>query len=75
MIIRLRDERRGNHVHTRVFVGPDHEHLALAGQLCLDIGQWQLFGAALMLGAKRTQGQLKIESPDQDRVVKSEAAT
>jgi hypothetical protein len=32
-------ERNPRHSHVSVFVGPDHEHRALAGQLCLDHGQ------------------------------------
>ena len=62
MIIKLRSERRGAHVHERVFVGPDTDHLALAGVLIFDLGQWQAFGAALGLGASRMHGQ-DIEQP------------
>lgn len=60
MIIKLRSERRGAHVHERVFVGPDVDHLALAGVLVFDIGQWQTFGAAIGLGVTRMHGQVMV---------------
>ena len=70
MIIKLRSERRGEHVHERVFVGPDEDHLALAGTLVFDVGQWQEFGAALMLGAAQMHGNLVVSSPDDMEVVR-----
>ena len=73
MYLRLRSERKGSHVHQRVFVGPDSEHLALAGTLVMNIGEWQLFGAALLLGAKATKGHLTVDSPDEIEVVKDPA--
>ena len=69
MIIKLRSERRGAHVHELVFVGPDADHLALAGVLVFDVGQWQLFGAALKLGALQTHGHLWIVFEGDDEVV------
>lgn len=60
MIIKLKAERRGEHVHERVFVGADEGHLALAGVLVMDVGQWQIFGAALALGAAQTRGRLRV---------------
>ena len=71
MIIKLRSERRGAHVHERVFVGPDTDHLALAGVLIFDLGQWQAFGAALGLGASRMHGQVKIVFEGSEEVVRS----
>ena len=35
----------------------------------MDVGQWQIFGAALMLGAEQTHGQLVVESLDDTQVV------
>ena len=43
-------ERRGDHIHMRVFLGADEEHLQLTGTLVMDVGQWQLFVAALIHG-------------------------
>ena len=56
----LRRERRGELVHERVFMGPDVEHLALAGTLIMDVEQWQEFGAALLLGARQMHGNLIV---------------
>lgn len=33
----------------------------LAGHLILDIGEWQLLGAALIMGAQKTNGHLAVE--------------
>ena len=60
MVIKLRSKRSGPHVHEDVFVGPDKDHMSLAGRLTFDVGQWQLFGAALKLGASKTDGQLEV---------------
>ena len=68
MHIRIRSKAIGKHVVARVFCGEDEDHLALAGRLCLRVGEWQLFGAALLLGAARTHGHLTVDSPD-DTVV------
>lgn len=72
MIIRLRGERKGESVHERVFMGTDGEHLELAGTLVMSIGEWQTFGAALLLGAKQMNGQLVVESPDGKKIVGAE---
>ena len=69
MIIRLRDERRGERVYMRVFIGEDEDHLELCGALYLNIGEWQLFGAALLLGAQQTKGHLEVQHPDDLKIV------
>jgi len=66
MVIRLRDELLGRHTHTRVFIGKDEEHLQLTGTLVMDIPEWQLFGATLLLGAKATNGRVELQLPDSD---------
>jgi len=71
MIIKLRSERRGAHVHERVFVGPDTAHLALAGVLIFGIGEWQAFGAALELGASQMHGQVRVVFEGNKQVVES----
>jgi hypothetical protein len=35
----------------------------------MDVGQWQLFGAALGLGAIRTSGRLKVEYEGDQQVI------
>jgi len=37
MAIKVRKEILGSHVHLAVFVGPDEDHLALAGRLVMRI--------------------------------------
>lgn len=39
--VRIYVLRKGNHVHTRWFVGPDPDHRALAGELCFRVEEWQ----------------------------------
>ena len=70
MIIRLRDERKGPYIHSRVFMGEDEDHLKLTGKLVMDIGEWQLFGAALLMGAQQTKGHLIVQLPDDQKIVK-----
>jgi len=72
MIIKLRDERQGNHIHTRVFMGEDEDHFKLTGRLVMDVGEWQLFGAALLLGAEQTKGHLIVQHPDDLKIAKEE---
>ena len=60
VVIKLRSKRSGPHVHEDVFVGPDKDHMGLAGRLTFSVGEWQLFGAALKLGASKTGGQLEV---------------
>lgn len=59
-IFKLRSRRDGKHVEQRVFVGPDLEHLALAGTLRWAIGEWQLFGATLLAGEDVTGRDARI---------------
>ncbi len=69
MIIKMRSMRLGEHVHEQVFVGPDEEHLALAGTLILRMGEWQSLGAALLLGAERMHGRLRVICEGDEAVV------
>lgn len=70
MFIKLRSCAAGKHVHEQVFTGPDKDHLALAGNLRFELGEWQLFGTALMFGASRMHGgQLEVVTEGDDRVV------
>lgn len=64
MHIKLRDELCGEYIHTRVFMGPDKDRLSLTGTLVMRIGEWQLFGAALLRGAKQTQDHLTVSLLD-----------
>jgi len=49
--MRLKVEPCGpHHVRSRVFFGPDSEHLANCGELCFRLEEWKSFQAALILG-------------------------
>lgn len=49
-MILVRDELRGTHVHSRVFMGSDQEHLALTGTLIMRREEWYSFWAILNAG-------------------------
>ena len=68
MMLRMQHSQHSDHVHVRVFMGPNADRLALVGVLMMDAGQWQLFGTTVTLGAIATHGRVRIESPD-DRIV------
>lgn len=40
VVVRTRWRYAGRHVHARVFVGPDYDHLALAGTLVFGQDEW-----------------------------------
>jgi len=60
MIIKLSGKWTGPHVHEHVFVGPDIDHLALAGVLHLGVEESSKFRIALRLGAMQTNGRVSI---------------
>ena len=74
MIVKFRDEKRGpERIHSRVFIGPDADHLQLAGEIEFShIGEWQLFGTAILMGSRRMGGQLQVEFPDDLEIVRGE---
>lgn len=43
LTVRYRFKLLGGHVHARVFVGPDGDHLALVGNLVMREEEWALF--------------------------------
>lgn len=57
MIFKLRCARVGGHVDTRLFVGPDEDHLALSGRLSLRFDEYQLFLAVMELGTVESHNQ------------------
>lgn len=60
VICKIEYVRRGEHVHARVFVGAQRHALGKAGDLVFRVGEWQLFGAALGLGAAQTMGHFEV---------------
>ena len=69
--IKLVSERRGDHVHTRFFIGPEGQTLANIGTLVCDVGEWQTIGAALSLGADQMLGNLVVSFVGDESVVRS----
>lgn len=47
-------------IKVQCFAGVDKGHLQLAGNLLLHTQEWQLLGAALLLGAEKTNGELEV---------------
>ena len=72
--IKLRSEKRGEHLHTTIFMGKKGQTLHNCGTLAFRMGEWQLFGAALTLGQDRMNRNdhkyLEVvtewQSPDQE---------
>lgn len=69
MILRLKAEPRGGHVHVDVFVGPDADNLAMSGRLVFSVDEW-----IVLTTRRRDDVQLDIEDglsthPDPLRVV------
>ena len=60
MIVKLRSHPVAGRVHQQVFAGPDADHLQLAGELVLDLGDWQLIGAALLIGAHAFSAHMRV---------------
>ena len=76
MIIRIRSTRVGAGIREQVFVASAPETtFQLAGELVWnDVGEWQLFGAALLLGARVCAGHLKVILEGDDAVVGASAS-
>lgn len=51
MHIRVREVQPGSYTKSSIFVGPDKDHLSLAGVLLLSPKEAQLLGAVLFLGS------------------------
>lgn len=77
LIVRLRDTQEygdRDRICTRVFVGREEGALQLAGVLHLDAGEWQIIGAALLVGAKAFgPDHIVVETPDDLALVEARA--
>jgi hypothetical protein len=71
LFVRLRDaHEHGDRIRTRVFVGRDADHFQLAGELHLDVGEWQILGAALLAGAEQFgPDHIVVQTPDDQAIV------
>lgn len=73
MIFKLKSERIGNDlVKEQILVGEeeDERYMHEAGELLLHVGEWQEFGAVLLLGSTRTQGRVKVITEGDEKVVR-----
>lgn len=64
LIFRLVSTLEGGHVCLRLFEGHEGYTFECVGELRWSVekmGGWQLFGAALALGAERTRGHATVE--------------
>lgn len=61
--VKLRPRIAGRHIKETVWIGFGEGQLQNAGELVFEsVGEWQLFGCALLLGAEQMKGQLTIVS-------------
>lgn len=68
-VFKLRSVRRGEHVHTTVFFGNEGQTLANTGTLLQTLGEWQEFGALLLLGAGFMSQRVKVIIEGEKEVV------
>lgn len=64
---------QGPHANVRVFVGPDEEHLALAGSLTFDRDQYKAFTQALHQGVHFEPGPGYVKLDADLRVMERQA--
>jgi hypothetical protein len=62
MIIKVKYESREKHVHTRVFMGPDSDHLTLCGNLMFNKAEFEVFKQCLNDGSMLVKGATVILS-------------
>lgn len=58
------DSANEEHVRVTLFAGNTGQTLANIGQLCLSVGQYQLFGCALAMGAEQMKRHLTVETDE-----------
>ena len=51
-VIKIRSTKKDNHIHLTVFMGKEGQTMVNCGTLIFEIGEWQLFGALLHIGAE-----------------------
>lgn len=59
MIVKMVSAKNGEHICTTFFMGKEGQTLANVGTLVQNIGEWQILGAAILLGAEKTKGRLR----------------
>lgn len=66
MIIKLKYESREKHVHVRVFMGPETNHLAMCGTLMFNQAEFDVFKQCLNDGSMLVKGATVIISDSTD---------
>ena len=55
LVLKLRSERVGDRVRDTLFVGQEGFTLQNAGEVTLSVGEWQMFGALVLMGAEQVR--------------------
>jgi hypothetical protein len=67
LTIKVRSEKRGDHIYDTVFIGPKGQTLQNAGQVIFSSeAEWGLFGAVLLLGADVVKQKRTAQGVDSD---------
>lgn len=69
VVLTARSELRDDGVHTTYSIDGDE-----IGTLITEVGEWQLIGAALILGAEQTRGDLVVVNEGDAEVVQGLSA-
>lgn len=67
MIIKLRQDTRGGRRLVSLYIGPDVDHLQNAGHLVLSVDEYDLFVAALRVGAAFSAFRDRLEIAEEIR--------
>jgi hypothetical protein len=71
LVIKLKSEASINDtIRETVFVGVEGQTLQNAGSLLLRMGEWQMFGALMLIGAEQVRAHRAIQGLGPDVVVK-----
>jgi len=74
LVIKLKSELKGQHIHETIFAGEEGKTLRNLGKLVMDVGEWQSFGCALLLGAdhmNNTYPRLRIITEGDREIVEA----
>ena len=69
IVFKLHSEKKGQHIHTTVFSGTEEGTFANCGTLIQNVGEWQFFGALLLLGARETKGRCVVQCEGDDAII------
>ncbi len=59
-ILKTRSRIEGKYIVEDLFMGPDKDHLQAVGSLRLRVGEYQMFGTALLVGSDRMNGHFQV---------------